>query len=80
VKVIGDNDHMQTPSMVGKDHISGFAPFNVCRSCSQISTTEQVRKQLCIQLYLHPHEWTSVFITSIIVHSIKSYTIVFLVQ
>ena len=30
---------MQTPSMVGKGHISGFAPFNVCRSCSQISTT-----------------------------------------
>lgn len=30
---------MQTPSMVGKGHISGFAPFNVYRSCSRISTT-----------------------------------------
>jgi len=39
MKVIGDDDHMQSPSMVDKGHISGLASFNACRSCLQISTT-----------------------------------------
>jgi len=63
VKAIGDDDHMQTPPMVGKGRISGLAPVNACRSCSQVSTIiidwlywTQVRKQLCIPLYLHPHK------------------------
>jgi len=41
MKVIGDDDHMQTPSMVGKGHINtlAYASFNACRSCLQVSTT-----------------------------------------